>query len=195
MQKIRLGDWIQTYTQNTVWLLDAKPKEIHLQDIAHSLSLLCRFNGHVRKFYSVAQHSILVSEIVPEEYMLQALLHDATEAYLGDVVSPLKPFLENYVEIENNLAKVIARRFGYRITEKSHRIIKWADKTLLATEGRDMFKGILNGSSVLEYEPLKQKIKPWGPGISEKRFLNRFKELYELRTRTKIRSLDHCSVW
>jgi len=76
------GHWVNTYTGKHFHYLDPQPEEIDIIDIAHSLSLTCRYGGHCKQFYSVGDHSIRVAEIVPDELKLRALLHDAAEAYL-----------------------------------------------------------------------------------------------------------------
>ncbi len=83
--------------------LNVKPADITIEDIAHGLSMTCRFAGQCRLYYSVAQHSVLVSTLVPESMALWGLLHDASEAYLGDIYGPLKQYLPNYLAIENHL--------------------------------------------------------------------------------------------
>ena len=85
MKALRNGSWLQTYTGIQFWPLDPRPEEIDIQDIAHALSLLCRFNGHCQRFYSVAEHSVHVSTILAPEFGLWGLLHDAAEAYLSDI--------------------------------------------------------------------------------------------------------------
>lgn len=87
------NEWIQTFTGKKVFPLDIRAQQICIQDIAHALSLKCRFGGHCRTFYSVAEHSIRVSRIVPKHLKLIALLHDAAEAYLPDVCAPIKSLL------------------------------------------------------------------------------------------------------
>jgi hypothetical protein len=104
--------WIQTYTGKQFFLLDPDPKSISIGDIAHALSMQCRYNGHVHQFYSVAEHSVLVSRYVPQELKLTALLHDASEAYITDIPRPLKPHLANYKELEERVERVIAGVFG-----------------------------------------------------------------------------------
>jgi 5'-deoxynucleotidase YfbR-like HD superfamily hydrolase len=134
----RPGDWSQVFTGKQFWTLDPKEEEIDIRDIAHSLALQCRFNGHCEKFYSIAQHSILVSKIVSKEQALAGLLHDASEAYTGDIVRPLKKFIINFKEIELKIEKIIFEKFG--IKEVNHSEIKKADNIALVTEMRDLMK-------------------------------------------------------
>lgn len=89
-------------------------EDICIEDIAHALSHQCRFAGHINSFYSVAQHSIFCCENVSDKNKIQALLHDASEAYLVDIPSPIKPNLENYKKIEDNLMQLIAKKFNFQ---------------------------------------------------------------------------------
>ena len=86
--------YIQTYNGKLFSLIDPQPEDVHIADIIESLSKQCRFVGHCKYFYSVAQHSVIVSNIVNEEERLAALMHDAVEAYIGDISKPLKLTLE-----------------------------------------------------------------------------------------------------
>src|SRR5689334_2642685 len=105
------GDWMQTFTGRRFYPLSPRPGEIDPADIAHALSLLCRYGGHVDRFYSVAEHCVLMSQAVAPEDALAALLHDATEAYVVDVPRPLKRQLAGYREIEEQVWFAIAYRF------------------------------------------------------------------------------------
>lgn len=108
----RRGDWMQTFTGRQFWPLDPRPEEVDPIDIAHALGHQCRYAGHVRRFYSVAEHCILMSLFMPtRELALAALLHDATEAYVVDVPRPLKRHLAGYAEIEAGVMVAIAQRF------------------------------------------------------------------------------------
>jgi hypothetical protein len=135
--------WIRTYTGRRFDPLNPDPKAIHMGDVAHSLSNICRYTGHTKEFYSVAQHSVLVAKIVkylggsPVE-QFQGLLHDATEAYLNDVARPLKilPFMESYREIEGKIEHLIAAKFGLK--SLTTELVKRADTIALATEARDL---------------------------------------------------------
>src|ERR1700712_675426 len=108
------------------------------RDIAHALAHICRFGGHTRKFYSVAQHSCIVADLVPEEHKLAALLHDATEAYCGDVVQPPKQVLPAYRDIEQRLWTSICERFW--IDPLLPDCVQQADMIALATERRDLMQ-------------------------------------------------------
>ena len=107
--------YIETYTGKIFHILAPTVDEICIEDIAHALSQQCRFTGHTRVPYSVAEHSIYVSELCPKEYALWGLLHDASEAYISDLNSPLKTYSalgDYYKEIEARLMKVIGEKFG-----------------------------------------------------------------------------------
>ena len=109
----RYGDWMQTVTGKAFWPLDPRPDEVDIQDIAHALSMQCRYGGHCQRFYSVAEHSCLVSSVLAPEYMLSGLMHDASEAYLQDIIRPVKNWLFGYGEIEHKLMVCIAKRYNF----------------------------------------------------------------------------------
>ena len=106
-------DCIRTFTGIYMNVFEPTPEMICIEDIAHGLSHQCRFAGHTKEFYSVAQHSIHVAELAKDEFKLQALLHDSSEAYLLDMPGPIKKRLPEYCKIENNLMEVIAKKFGF----------------------------------------------------------------------------------
>jgi hypothetical protein len=105
------GDWIETYTGKAIYIQDPQPEDLSIIDIAWSLSLQCRYNGHTQRFYSVAEHCVLLSLALPEELALTGLLHDASEAYLTDLPRPLKRCLPDYATYENKLMQCIADAF------------------------------------------------------------------------------------
>ena len=187
----RLGHWQQTYpTATQFWSLDPRPEEIHIEDIAHALSLQCRFAGHVKHFYSVAQHSWYVSQNVPPEFALWGLLHDSAEAYLGDMIRPLKKTKElglEYCIIERQLMTVIAKKFGLSLehVKESTDLLEpaeviEADQRILMTEKRDIVAppqvpwGEMQGYKV---EPYDFNIIEWSPRKAEVRFLDQFSGL------------------
>lgn len=153
--------------------------DVDVNVIAHALSNLCRFTGHVRQFYSVAQHSVSVSYLVPPEHALQGLLHDAAEAYIGDVSSPLKTLLPDYREIEHRVEQAVWGAFS--LPERLHSSVKYADLVMLATEKRDLMPVSPEGDdtwSILdEVEALPSPILPMVPEIARAHFLARFREL------------------
>lgn len=104
---------IRTFSGMYINVFDPNPEDIIIEDIAHALSNQCRFGGHVKRFYSVAQHCVFCSDLASPRLRLQALLHDASEAYLVDIPSPIKSELCNYKEIEHNLMLVISKKFGF----------------------------------------------------------------------------------
>lgn len=167
----RKGDWMQTYTGVQFWPLDPRPEEVRLEDIAHSLANQCRYAGHVTRFYSVAQHSVLVSQIVPVGHSAWGLLHDATEAYLVDLPRPVKRYSamgSMYRDIETRLMLTICSRFGLPFDEPIS--VKAADDVLLMTEKRDLMPNC-PAKWRESAEPLPQIIRPWSPEEAEERFL------------------------
>lgn len=130
--------FIETYTGKKYFFASPTPDSIDIKDIAHALSRICRFTGHVNSFYSVASHSLLVASLVPPEIKLQALLHDATEAYVGDVSSPLKQLLGDvYGDLESLARLAICRHFN--IDFQPPGIVKLADTHALYLEARHHF--------------------------------------------------------
>ena len=95
----RKGEWVFLASGRRFWIIDPRPEDIYIEDIAHGLSMICRFCGQTRKFYSVSQHSILVSKELQPQYQLGGLLHDASESYIGDIITPVKKIIKNYDEL------------------------------------------------------------------------------------------------
>lgn len=178
------GDWMQTYTGKQFWPMDPRASEIDPDDIAHALSMLCRYGGHSSEFYSVAEHCVLMSYAVSPENALAALLHDASEAYLVDVPRPIKRSdgMAPYRAAERLLMNAIARRFDLRSDSFIYELpaeVKEADTRILVDErarlmslGQDLDWG-LDG-----IEPLGVKIQCWSPAIAEDRFIERLSELW-----------------
>jgi len=136
---VSIGDWICTYMGLKFWPLDPRPENILIQDIAHALSMQCRYGGHCRRFYSVAQHSVLVSNYLKEKgyvasVQLAGLLHDAAEAYLIDMPRPIKhmPEMDDYCIFEDKIQEVIYSKYGLPEDELSS--VKEADNAVLAVE-------------------------------------------------------------
>lgn len=168
----RVGDWMQTFSGVEFYPLDPRHDEINIQDIAHALSMACRFSGHCLRFYSVAEHSVHVAEAAPDGMKLVALLHDASEAYLADVIRPIKPSLTGYAGIEENLMQAIAKRFGFGWPMPSE--VKRLDNAILADE-RDQVMATPPRDWCLAEPPLGVKLQCWSPAEAEFRFTHAFK--------------------
>jgi hypothetical protein len=151
---------------------------IDIFDIATALSNICRFNGHTKGFYSVAQHSIFVSQLVPREHALVALLHDAAEAYVGDVTRPLKNLLPEYKVIEDRVHAAIFKHFG--LDPKLPPCVKQADLVMLATEQKNLMADHDDEWALIkDIVPLDVIIVPMTPAKAALRFNERFNELYQ----------------
>lgn len=170
-------DWIQTHSGRRFNPLNPNPDAIVIQDIAHSLSMMCRFTGHCKKFYSVAQHSVLVSYICDSKDAMWGLLHDASEAYLVDVPRPLKRSgqFEAYKKFEAKMQEAVCKRFGLPLTEPAS--VKKADAQLLVTEARDLMSP-LHPDWRNMMDPLPFKIEAWDQQHAKDMFMKRFFELF-----------------
>jgi 5'-deoxynucleotidase YfbR-like HD superfamily hydrolase len=177
--------WILTFSGRRFDLLAPTAGMISPIDIAHALSLLCRFNGHTSQLYSVAHHSLLVADLVPAEDQLAALLHDATEAYLGDMTRPLKAALPEYKAVEHNVWLVICERFN--IDPVLPASVHHADLVALATERRDLMprhpeqwerlKGVI---------PCITTITPLRADVAKNTYFNRLLELMQAAHRKAV---------
>lgn len=168
---------MQTVSGRQIRIFDPfhESNEFVIEDIAHHLSLVCRFTGAVRVHYSVAQHSVLVSQLVPPEFALEGLLHDASEAYLNDIASPVKAGLPDYKATEVAMEKALATKFGLYWPKSPE--VKRADGIAVATEARDLMR---NAPTLwrLPEKPLRGvTIEPWTPERAELEFLARFREV------------------
>ena len=135
---IKPKPFIETYTGKKFYFTDPEPDMIDIRDIAHSLSLQCRFMGHAETFYSVAEHSVAVSCIVDKENALVALLHDAAEAYLSDIPRPIKNLFPMYRALEYKISLAIFNKFNIEFLDddETYKDIKDADNTQLKTEAK-----------------------------------------------------------
>lgn len=170
------GEWIQTFSGKSFYPLSPSADDICIEDIAHALSLICRFNGHCKRFYSVAQHSILVAKHCSKKNKLAGLLHDASEAYACDVPRPIKhtDSFTRYRQIESIIQGSINFKFGLAHCEPQE--VKDVDLRMLATERRDLMS-----ASQKEWDqlpgPYSSKIIPMTPRKAKQEFLKMFKKL------------------
>lgn len=175
-EKLLMAPEILTANGHYFNLLYPQPSSIDIRDIAHALARINRFTGHTRQFYSVAQHCYHVSELVPRKYALEGLLHDAAEAYMGDIASPLKQLLPDYKRIYKGVEKAVFAKFG--IAELPP-CVKEADLKMLAAERAALMPAtpdreweIIKGIQV----PSCMKLIAMLPQEAEERFLFRWQQ-------------------
>jgi hypothetical protein len=177
------GPHIQTVSGRRFNPLDPDPSEIEIGDIARALSNQCRFGGHARSYYSVAQHSCLVADLVAQRgadaaAILWALLHDASEAYLVDLPHPLKhrsALGRLYAAAEDRVQAAVCERF--ELPPDPPPLVKQVDRALLATERRDLASIAWHWPELDGFEPLDLEIEPWPPERARQEFLARYERL------------------
>lgn len=175
----RVGEWMQTYTGRQFWPLDPRPEEIFVEDIAHSLSQQCRYAGHCLKFYSVAEHCVLMAEVVTQaggslDEARWALLHDASEAYLVDVPRPVKPHLTGYRAAEAAVMMAVAERFG--LSASMPKLVHEFDNRIIADERANLSPCFAPWD--FDETPLGVVLRNWSPFVAEQRFLMTFGNLF-----------------
>ncbi len=175
-------DFIETYTGRRFRPLAPVTQDIDIRDIAHALSQQCRFSGHTTVHYSVAEHSVRVCRLLhewgcPPSVQLWGLLHDASEAYLVDIPSPLKscPEFNGYRVAEARLMAQICERFGLSPSMPTN--VGYADSVMLATEARDLMPFRPEHWIGLSSSPLYETIVPWPAGWARHEFLTAFEAL------------------
>jgi hypothetical protein len=181
--------FIQTVSGRRVNPFALAPSDIDIDDIAQALANQCRFGGHCRRFYSVAQHSCLVGDLVSAAggdvtAGLWALLHDAPEAYLSDLPHPLKHFSEFgrlYREAEDRLEQAIAEHFG--LPRDPPAAVRDADRALLAAERRALMADSWEWPELEGVEPADVAIDPWTPERAAAEFRRRYHALRRQRER------------
>lgn len=181
---MRKNDWIATYSGIKFYPLDPYPEDIKIEDIAHALSLICRYNGQCKYFYSVGQHSLNVynylAMLYPTDYTLQlvGLLHDASEAYISDICRPTKSCLTNYKAIESCVQSAVLVAFGLNFTSVETGLVKAVDDLVLYAEAKVLMKNI---DSWVKHVDLKIDTFLWAPELVEETFLSIFHKLNGLR--------------
>jgi hypothetical protein len=170
------GDWIQTYRHHKFYPLSPRIEDIDIEDIAHALSCICRFTGHTKEFYSVAQHSVAVSHFCDEEDALWGLLHDASEAYLSDISRPFKHSkeMDGYRSIERGVMNAICDKFHLKPYDIPPNV-KLADARMLQTEARDLMYPLIDDWKIAD--PYDHHVIPVHPRVAEAVFIERFKYL------------------
>jgi len=150
--------WIETQSGKKMYFLNPDPNDVDIKDIAYSLANQCRFNGHV-PFFSVAEHSVAVAARLPPELQLAGLLHDAAEAYLSDIPSPIKQYLPDYCAMEDRLQGVIFAKFGIDLSSEDKNAIKAADKDATQTEAHYLLESKGRGWVPVMFQP-SEKYRP-----------------------------------
>ncbi len=166
-----------TYSGKPFWPFDPRPEDFRIFDIAHSLANICRFNGHTKEFYSVAQHCVHGSYEIERAFAFEFLMHEVEEAYTGDMIRPIKylPTMTGFRNIQNKIDAVSRRKFG--LPEKMSPEVKIADNRMCWTEKRDL---LLNQQDIdwgTPIEPYERRIKAISPLEAKWAFIDRFKEL------------------
>lgn len=169
------GFYIRTFTGKKLYWSRIAEHDYDIRDIAHALSMKCRWSGHTKKFFSVAQHSVMVSRIGPVEHRMAGLLHDASEAYMPDFPSPLKWWLieqgfETLQTLEDMMDSIIAEKFGFEYPRDP--AVKLADLVMLATEHRDLMPPSPERAHMAE--PLPLVLQSWTPARAEDIFLREY---------------------
>lgn len=178
----RTGDFMQTATGRKFWPLDPRADEVFIDDIAHSLSLQCRYAGHCLRFYSVAEHSVLMARKLRWEGVdvaLWALLHDAAEAYTVDVPRPLKRHLVGYKEAEAKVMAAIAERFG--LADEMPAVVHDADNRIIGDELANLVP--MDWHARYAGEELGVELKYWSPEKAREEFMATFDALMDCRAR------------
>jgi hypothetical protein len=174
------NNYIETYTGKKFYVLDPHVDDISLVDIAHALSMSCRYTGHCREFYSVAEHSVHVSNMLEaaeydKEICMWGLLHDASEAYLADIASPVKPHLSNYKQLEKSVMEEICKKFSLPIDMPE--VVHYYDMEMLRVEAQALMP-----SKGLDWQINKERLNPvtswklncYTPQQAKLAFLERF---------------------
>jgi 5'-deoxynucleotidase YfbR-like HD superfamily hydrolase len=193
MSTERKGDWVQTASGRKFYPLDPRADEVHIYDVAHALSNICRFGGMCRSFYSVAQHCVLASFYAPLASALPVLCHDMAEAYLTDIPRPWKRLL--YVRLGNSLQTLKALEANLLntilialrcppATDPIWQPVAEVDMRMLATEARDLMTPLVDNWSntfcsdrYSDCNPFPEPIEPWTPERAKQAFLKRYAEL------------------
>jgi len=174
-QRDKRGSFVTTYSGSKFFIDQCNIEDIKMEDIAHALSMNCRFNGHLKKFYSVAEHSILVSRLVPKKYALEGLLHDITEAFLPDMPRPFKSMINGFAEYENKLHQKIAECYNllYPLPDE----VKYIDKNIVRDEAEVLYKEVPDWVEFYDNVCPHWKIYGFTPYNAKRYFLARYEDL------------------
>lgn len=164
-----MDTWIQTYTGKEFRLDRFPPDQFNMLDVAHALSHLCRYTGHTKHFYSVAEHCVYAYEVAPDELKRTALLHDLSEAYLGDMASPLKNMIQGYRDIEHALMLAASKVYDFHYPLPNP--IKWIDIRLLQTERLALLGDEPKSWELDAIDPYDITIQCWDSVYAKQKFI------------------------
>ncbi len=192
----RKGAWLPTNSCKRFWPEDPRPEDFDINDIAHSLARINRWNGHTEKTFSVAQHSFMVSRALPDHLKLFGLMHDAAECYLGDIITPIKRLVRDVFDIvEERVMMAVANKFEFHdlyCSEEAKKLVKQADLRVLATEIRDLTSSGFITQPLTEI-PLEDKIvEIWTPQRAKREFLQEFKRTNQIGKK-RVRVTQQCA--
>lgn len=188
--KFTRGFGIQTHGGHTFDPKSRVISQIDIFDVSHALSNLCRFAGHCRSFYSVAEHSVLVANIIekfwPDDHaaIRAGFFHDATEAYVVDLPTPIKVLLPDYTDIEDKIATDIESEFQVEFGSEIATKVKFADMVALATEARYLFDDVSHWESIKSFTPVPELLAkgfPLPPEEAKKYFMRKYIALEKQR--------------
>lgn len=171
--------WMQTGSNQELVFADDEWIVLPVDLIARALSNICRFTGHASRYYSVAEHSLHISYLVPQELALAALLHDASEAYVGDMSTALKRFMGiSFKDVELKATKAVARGYGIPLADLQSPVIKSFDKRILGDEAKLLMPPHAFWDAYeKDHAPTGVDLQCWQPDEANRRFLARFAEL------------------
>ncbi len=184
--RARHGSWMQTHTGVSFYPLDPRAADINIEDVAHGLAMCCRYAGQCARYYSVAEHCVLVSMHVHPAYAREGLLHDLSEAYLGDMIRPLKhtPEMEPFRKAEAAIEYQASVAFNLNTSSDCAANVKHVDDRILIDEIKQLQhtpSAYLMRMDTRNKPPLGVKLKCWSPARAKRRFLARFAELFGVK--------------
>lgn len=171
------GDWMETWTGKQFFPFNPSVESVDILDIAHALSMTCRYGGHCKQFYSVAQHSVLMASRAPAHIALRTLLHDSPEAYTGDLIRPIKkhPEMAAFEWVEQTVERAICAALDVPFPIMTPEI-KRLDNRILLDERMQVMSASGHDWTLSEGEPLGVTIEPWSPETARWKFLNAYEE-------------------
>lgn len=169
------GHFICTYSGARFFIDECNTEDIPIEDIAHALAFNCRFNGHLEQFYSVAEHSVNVSLLVPEEQSLWGLLHDVSEAFVPDMPRPFKQLMPEFQQYEDRIMQAVAKQYGLEWPMPKE--LKYIDNNIVAVEADVLFREPPEWTKHYPRVAPDHMIVGLAPGKARRLFLERYEEL------------------